>query len=226
MNSDVLVLFREVADRSPLEREEYYVQQRVPAAIRAEVESLLRFDGETDGAVHGCVAAEITHVLDEPRRRDLDLPAQAGRDIDHPTHIGRHTIGHVLPPGTRLAHYVVGPLIGAGGMGEVYRARDSRLGRNVALKILAPGVTTPEQLRRFEHEARAASSLNHPNILTIYDVGDDRDVVYIAMEWVDGHTLRQLLNAGPVPLDKALTIAAQIAEGLAKAHAGGIVHRD
>jgi serine/threonine-protein kinase len=226
MNSDVLVLFREVADRSPLEREEYYVQQRVPAAIRAEVESLLRFDGETDGAVHGWVAAEITHVLDEPRRRDLDLPAQAGRDIDHPTHIGRHTIGHVLPPGTRLAHYVVGPLIGAGGMGEVYRARDSRLGRNVALKILAPGVTTPEQLRRFEHEARAASSLNHPNILTIYDVGDDRDVVYIAMEWVDGHTLRQLLNAGPVPLDNALTIAAQIAEGLAKAHAGGIVHRD
>ena len=75
MNSDALALFREVADHSPLEREEYYARQRVPAAIRAEVESLLQFDGETDGAVHGCVAAEITHVLNEQRRRDLALPA-------------------------------------------------------------------------------------------------------------------------------------------------------
>jgi serine/threonine protein kinase len=111
-------------------------------------------------------------------------------------------------------------------MGEVYRADDARLGRTVAIKILPPHLATPDRLERFEQEARAASTLNHPNILTIYDVGRDGDTAWFAMEFVEGQTLRDLLRAGPISLRRALELSRQIAEGLAKAHAGGIVHRD
>ena len=127
---------------------------------------------------------------------------------------------------TRLGPYVLESLIGAGGMGEVYRAHDARLNRTVAVKVLSPDVATPERLQRFEQEARAASALNHPNILTIHDVGREAGTAYFAMEWVDGQTLRDLLRAGPISLRRTLDIAHQIAEGLAKAHAAGIVHRD
>ena len=91
-----------------------------------------------------------------------------------------------LAPGTRLGPYVLESLIGAGGMGEVYRAHDSRLSRTVAIKVLAPEIATPDRVQRFEQEARAASALNHPNILTIHDVGREGDTAYFAMEWVDG----------------------------------------
>ncbi len=91
-----------------------------------------------------------------------------------------------LSAGTRLGHFEIETLLGAGGMGEVYKAHDSRLNRTVAIKVLRPETATEDRLRRFEQEARAASALNHPNILTIYDVGRDGDVVYFAMEWVDG----------------------------------------
>ncbi len=112
-------------------------------------------------------------------------------------------------------------------MGEVYRARQSSLGRQVAIKVLTPGCATdPERLRRFEQEARSASALNHPNIISIYDVGCDAGTSYIAMEFVDGKTLRTVLEAGPLAIKKSLQIAAQITDGLAKAHAAGIVHRD
>jgi serine/threonine protein kinase len=131
-----------------------------------------------------------------------------------------------LPSGTRLGPYQIVGSLGAGGMGEVYRAEDSRLHRTVALKVLAPDVATPDRIARFEQEARAASALNHPNILTIHDVGREGDIAYFAMEWVDGQTLRDLLRSGPIPLRRTLTLAHQIAEGLAKAHAAGIVHRD
>ena len=117
-------------------------------------------------------------------------------------------------------------LIGAGGMGEVYRAHDSRLNRTVAIKVLAPEIATPDRVQRFEQEARAASALNHPNILTIHDVGREGDTAYFAMEWVDGQTLRELLKAGPVPLRRSIELGHQIAEGLAKAHAAGVLHRD
>jgi Tol biopolymer transport system component len=121
---------------------------------------------------------------------------------------------------------VLGPL-GAGGMGEVYRSRDERLSRNVALKVL-PGEISADRsrLERFEKEARAASSLNHPNIVTIYDIGSSESVAYIAMELVEGRTLRELLASGPIALRRLLSLSAQIADGLAKAHAAGIVHRD
>ena len=132
-----------------------------------------------------------------------------------------------LAAGTRLGPYeVLGPL-GAGGMGEVYRARDERLSRSVALKVL-PGEISADRsrLERFEKEARAASSLNHPNIVTIYDIGSSESVAYIAMELVEGRTLRDLLASGPIALRRLLSLSAQIADGLAKAHAAGIVHRD
>ena len=131
-----------------------------------------------------------------------------------------------LAPGSRLGPYVLQSLLGSGGMGEVYRAEDSRLHRTVAIKVLSPDVATPDRVARFEKEARAASALNHPNILTIHDVGREGDVAYIAMEWVDGLTLREILGQAPVALRRAIQLAHQVAEGLAKAHAAGIVHRD
>jgi serine/threonine protein kinase len=112
-------------------------------------------------------------------------------------------------------------------MGEVYRARDSRLGRAVALKILpAECAFNPDRRRRFEQESRIASALSHPNIVTVYDVGDQDGVSYIVSELVEGESLRDLTDRGPVPLRKAIDLGAQIAEGLAAAHAAGVVHRD
>ncbi len=112
-------------------------------------------------------------------------------------------------------------------MGEVYEAHDPRLGRDVAVKILPPGVSQNEdRLKRFTREARTVSALNHPNIVTVYEVGQDGDVAYIAMELVHGKTVRALLMDGELPVKKVLSIGAQTAEGLAKAHASGIVHRD
>jgi TolB-like protein/cytochrome c-type biogenesis protein CcmH/NrfG/predicted Ser/Thr protein kinase len=132
-----------------------------------------------------------------------------------------------LEPGDLLGPYRIQALLGTGGMGEVYRARDTRLGRDAALKVIAPRLLgDPSLRRRFELEARAASVLNHPAIVTIYDVGEADGVSWIAMEWVEGRTLRQTLSGGPLALAQALSIAREIAEGLAAAHAKGIVHRD
>src|ERR1700726_4443383 len=132
-----------------------------------------------------------------------------------------------LSSGTRLGVYEVLAPLGAGGMGEVWRARDTRLGREVAIKILPADVASdPGRLKRFEKEARSASALNHPNIVTIYDVGTSDSISWIAMERVEGKTLREVLFGGALPIKKLLPIAAQIADGLAKAHEAGIVHRD
>jgi Tol biopolymer transport system component len=132
-----------------------------------------------------------------------------------------------LSAGTRLGSFeVLGPL-GAGGMGEVYRARDTRLGREVALKVLPELLAADrERLTRFEQEARSASALNHPNIVTIHEIGREGDATFVAMELVDGKTLRELVASGPMPVRKVLNVSAQVAEGLSKAHAAGIVHRD
>src|SRR5437667_10581408 len=132
-----------------------------------------------------------------------------------------------LSSGTRIGPYEIVALRGVGGMGEVYRGRDTRLGRDVALKVISPKRLGDDDLRRrFELEARAASVLNHPSIVTIYDVGETEGVSWIAMEWVEGRTLRDALIEGPLSTRDALSIARQIAEGLAAAHAKGIVHRD
>jgi serine/threonine protein kinase len=132
-----------------------------------------------------------------------------------------------LSPGTRLGPYEISAQLGAGGMGEVYRARDSRLGRDVAVKVLPEHFSSDrDRLARFEKEARAASALNHPNVVTIYDIGFDGSVPWLAMEYVDGMTLRELLKHDTPSPRKLMEIGAQMAEGLAKAHAAGIVHRD
>jgi eukaryotic-like serine/threonine-protein kinase len=132
-----------------------------------------------------------------------------------------------LASGTRLGPYDVVAPLGAGGMGEVYRARDTRLNRDVAVKLLGGQYSSdPTRLMRFEQEARAVSSLNHPHIVTIFDVGQSAGGSYIVMELVEGRTLRELLEGGALPLKKAINIAAQVADGLAKAHSAGIVHRD
>jgi serine/threonine protein kinase/dipeptidyl aminopeptidase/acylaminoacyl peptidase len=132
-----------------------------------------------------------------------------------------------LTAGTRLGPYEIVAPLGAGGMGEVYRARDPRLGREVAIKVLLGEVAADrDRLRRFELEARAASALNHPHIVTIYDVGLSDGTFYTAMELVEGTTLREVVEPGPLAARKLLDIAVQIADGLAKAHEAGIVHRD
>ena len=132
-----------------------------------------------------------------------------------------------LTSGVHLGPYEIFSLLGAGGMGEVYRGRDPRLGRDVAIKVLPSNASTdPGRLQRFEQEARAAAALNHPNILAVYDVGVHDGAPYIVSELLQGQTLRACLSDGPIPIRTALDYAAQIAQGLAAAHEKGIVHRD
>src|SRR6185369_16538516 len=129
-----------------------------------------------------------------------------------------------LQAGEQLGPYQVLALIGAGGMGEVYRARDSRIGRDVAVKVLPCSVTS-DLMRRFEQEARAAGMLNHPNVLTVYDVGSHEGSPFIVCELLEGVSLREQLTMR-LPARKAIEYAQQIARGLAAAHDKGIIHRD
>src|SRR5215831_15487695 len=132
-----------------------------------------------------------------------------------------------LTPGSRLGPYEILSPLGAGGMGEVWKARDPRLERDVAIKVLPASFSKdPDRLRRFEQEAKAASALNHPNILTIHDIGTSDGSPYIVSELLEGETLRSRLAAGAFTPRKALGHALQIAHGLAAAHEKGIVHRD
>jgi len=132
-----------------------------------------------------------------------------------------------VAPGTRLGPYEVVSLIGAGGMGEVYRAKDTRLQRDVAVKVLPVSFAAePDRHRRFEQEARAAGMLNHPNILAVHDIGTHEGAPYVVSELLEGQTLRQRIDGSPMPPRKAIELAAQIARGLAAAHEKGIVHRD
>src|SRR5438876_7868966 len=129
--------------------------------------------------------------------------------------------------GRTLSHFEVLEKLGEGGMGIVYKARDTQLNRFVALKLLPPDkIADPERRRRFIQEARAASSLNHPNIVTIYEISQADGADFIAMEFVAGLTLDQSIPRSGMKLTEALRIAVQVADGLARAHAGGIVHRD
>jgi Tol biopolymer transport system component len=138
-----------------------------------------------------------------------------------------HNPGVALPPGAQLGPYRIVDKVGEGGMGEVYRAHDARLHRDVAVKILPPAfASNPERLRRFEQEARAAAALNHPNVLAVFDVHIQGDPPYVVSELLEGASLRERLMSGPLPPRTAVDIATQIARGLAAAHHKGIVHRD
>ncbi len=129
--------------------------------------------------------------------------------------------------GQTVSHYAFLEKLGAGGMGEIYKARDSRLNRMVAVKVLAPGKTgDPQRRRRFIQEAQAASALNHPNIITIHDILPDGDTQYMVMEYVAGKTLHDLISAGRLPVPQVLQFATQMANALGVAHAAGIIHRD
>ena len=132
-----------------------------------------------------------------------------------------------LEVGSRLGHYDVTALIGEGGMGEVYKGTDTRLGRTVAIKVLPEHVASdPDLKRRFEREARTVAALNHPHICTLYDIGTQDGIDFLVMEYLDGETLAQRLEKGALPLDQALAVAIEIADALDKAHRQGIVHRD
>ena len=133
----------------------------------------------------------------------------------------------MLPPDTTLGPYKIVSIIGAGGMGEVYRAIDTRLSRHVAVKVLSQHLThDAEATHRFEQEARAAGQLNHPNILAIYDIGTEGETRYIVSELLEGESLRARIRSGSIPARRAADHASQIARGLAAAHERGIVHRD
>ena len=132
-----------------------------------------------------------------------------------------------LTPGTRLGPYEITGAIGAGGMGEVYKAKDSRLGRDVAIKVLPTSFAgDPDRRARFEREAQAVAALSHPNVIAIFDTGVHEDQLYVVMELLTGQTLRERLSAGAMPVRKAVDMAIQIARGLGAAHGKGIVHRD
>src|SRR5438876_8730794 len=129
--------------------------------------------------------------------------------------------------GTKLAHYEITSHIGSGGMGDVYHATDTKLGRSVAIKFLPEAFShDTERVARFQREARVLASLNHPNIAAIYGLEDSDDKKFLVMELVDGETLAERINRGPIPLDEALSIAKRICEALEAAHEKGVVHRD
>src|SRR5215467_1098004 len=132
-----------------------------------------------------------------------------------------------LPPGTRLGEYEVQSLLGAGGMGEVYRARDPRLRRDVAIKVLPSLVSDdPDRLRRFEQEARAAAALNHPHICTVHDVGDYHGQPFFVMELLEGQPLNERIAGKPIPISELVDLAVQTCDALRAAHDKGIIHRD
>ncbi len=154
------------------------------------------------------------------------IPASQESGTRFAVHSAAKLMQTPLVPGTRLRHYEVQAPLGSGGMGVVYRAMDTRLNRVVAIKVLPPGsALDPTRIRRFEQEARSASALNHPNILTVYDFGEVDGMHYIATEVVEGETLRKLIEAD-IELNESVRIASEVASALAAAHAAGIVHRD
>jgi serine/threonine protein kinase len=168
-----------------------------------EVETLLTYDEQP--------AAFMRHSALDLTARAVAQEAGSGAAAEYPASIGSYEI---LEP------------LGAGGMGDVLLARDRRLARKVALKLLQPGLTGPDWVAALRREALAASALNHPSIVTIYEIGEHEGMSFIAAEYVDGVTLRKRLKAGPIPVLELVDIALQIADGLAAAHDAGVVHRD
>ena len=161
---------------------------------------------------------EVLSLLSLAERADTFLEEPAIQSEEH---------RRKLPRGYKLDHFEIVELLGQGGMGDVYRARDSRLRRDVALKVLPPDFARdPASVVRFEREARAASALNHPNIVQVYEIGHNDGIYWIAAELVPGHPLRHLTEHGAMSVRRAIEIAIQLADGLAAAHAAGIVHRD
>jgi eukaryotic-like serine/threonine-protein kinase len=171
------------------------------AELRQEVESLLKFDKRGDGFIEQPALEAAARMIAQEKPESL--------------------------LGQQVGSYQVQSLLGAGGMGVVYKGRDLRLNRSVAIKVLpAEQVSDPERKRRFVQEAKAASALNHPNIITIYDIGNESGIDFIVMEYVAGKPLDQRIPRKGMKLSEALKLAIQMADALAKAHSAGIIHRD
>ena len=170
--------------------------------LRKEVESLLEYSEKREGLLEKGFENVAREFISDTRRE-------------------------ALAPGARLDHYEIASILGAGGMGEVYLAEDLRLRRKVAVKVLTPELTHDyARLRRFEHEARTVSALNHPNIITIYEVGQAEGLHFIATEFIDGVTVKQKLASGRLDFNTTLEISIQVAGALVAAHASGVIHRD
>src|SRR5882724_12530954 len=166
---------------------------------------------------------EVEALLTSDQRAGRFIEKSA---VDLATKVIQNQQGHSLV-GQTLGHYKISESIGTGGMGEVYLATDIVASRKAALKLLPLRFTgDAERLKRFQQEARAVVGLNHPNILTVYEIGQDHSIHYIASELIEGETLRQHLTRGPMQLSEAVDIAIQVAGALAAAHQAGIVHRD
>src|SRR5262245_26315271 len=195
-------LFQAALERAPEERTAFVSEAcGGDDSLCREVEALLAADGETNGFIEAPAYAVAAPLLVED-----ETPSPVGKII---------------------GHYQVISLVGRGGMGEVYRASDSKLSREVAVKVLPSAFSADRgRLRRFEREARAASALNHPNIITIHEVGQTEHLHFIVTEWVEGQTLRERLANGRMKLNEALEVTIQIAAALQAAHEAGIIHRD
>jgi serine/threonine protein kinase/Tol biopolymer transport system component len=195
-------LYHAARECPPGERNQFLKKACQDERVRSEVEALLECEEQAESFLEAPALEVTAAALAEGRSRSM--------------------LGRVL------GHYEIAAFVGAGGMGEVYRARDSRIGRDVAIKVLPPGVaaTHPERLRLFEQEARAAGAINHPNILSIFDVGIQDGAPYVVYELLEGETLRDRLGKGALSRRKALECGRQIATGLAAAHDKGIAHRD
>src|SRR4026207_757383 len=157
----------------------------------------------------------------------LDSHARAGDFIESPAYaiMAESLAASDLLPGSTIGPYQIIDRLAAGGMGDIYLAEDSRLGRKVVLKALPTAFTKdPERVRRFQLEARAASGLNHLNIITVYEIGEVDHLHYIAIEFIEGDTLRHRLSNGPLPINESLRIATSVATALLAAHEAGIVH--
>ena len=211
----VKALFLAAVERPVEERDAFLVAETGDDdALCREVRSLLTSDAA------GASIFDRLPVAREPLLGDLPGALMTGSMGQTPTH-------QVLVPGRRIGPYEVVALLGAGGMGEVYKARDTRLDRTVAIKVLLARVDHDPQAReRFEREARAVASLNHPHICTLHDVGHEQGIDFLVMEFLEGETLASRLSKGPLPIARALELAIQVASALDKAHRAGIVHRD
>src|SRR5215216_4869183 len=195
-------IFQSALERNPAERSAFLSRACAgDAALRSEVESLISSHDQAGDSIEAMAVEAATEMLSAD---------QTGSIV-----------------GKQIGHYQVLSLIGRGGMGEVFLAQDASLGRRVALKLLRSEFTRDEdRLRRFRQEARAASALNHPNILTIYEIGSEDSTHLMATEYVEGETLRQRMAGARMKLGEALDVAIQVASALAAAHEAGIVHRD
>jgi serine/threonine protein kinase/tetratricopeptide (TPR) repeat protein len=175
---------------------------------------LAKASSEVRGLVQQLLLQEIPRILDRPAWEAETTPQISS------------SVSSAITPGSVLGPYSIETKVGVGGMSEVFRASDNRLGRKVAIKAIRAGHSADVLELRFLEEARAASALNHPNIVTIYDIGAAEEEPYIVMEWIEGQTLRQRLTHGPLPIPEVLAIASQVLDALAAAHEGGIIHRD